>query len=175
MEFKQYEIIGDTQDFVDKANSIDTEILSKGPIAIIEKIAIGHSILLFFVLLLELFTLNNDIKLKIVLLTISLFTISVIICKNMTNRWYSEDPMQYLLNERHKRLQNKHEERYIVYLNLLHVLTKESIINLDNNMFKVRGSNGNWKFKEISIGDIKDGDNLLIIDVENLKCWSECV
>ena len=173
MEFKQYEIVGDTQEFTDKANSIDCEILQKGPIATLEKVVIGHSILLFLVLLAGFTILDTGLRLPLLFGAMITCIVSVVIHNIQITDKYHKDPMQLVLKERHKRLKNKHEEKYIVYLNLVYVLAKDSVINLDDNMFKVRGSRGNWKFKEISIGNVNSGDKLLMIDVNNLRCWSE--
>jgi hypothetical protein len=74
-----------------------------------------------------------------------------------------------ILQKRHKLLQNKELENYIVYLNLKTVMTPGYIISLDGDMFRVSGDLGTWRFKEISISkDIRVGRDL-VLNVKNLK------
>lgn len=166
--FTEYQFIGDGKDLKDRANQIDKEILSKRNSQIYtNSVFITGIISIFTYAIGNMYNINN-IECMAVIVMLAVF----LLAQGIQQCYHKMHPYNFLLKERHKRLQNKDEEKYIVYLNLLYVLTKDAIINLDNNMFKVRGSNGNWKFKEIKIKDISTG-NKLIIDIENLVCWSK--
>lgn len=167
-EFTKYEFLGNTQEFVDKANKID-----KGIIEDRDLLKIKNSVILGCIAGIFALAWSDDFgfgKISLILGILSV-VIGFYVAKYLIGLYHKKNPYSYLLRERHKRLQNKDEEKYIVYSNLLYVLTKDSVINLDDNMFKVRGAHGNWKFKEIQISDTDIGDEL-VIDVDNLKCWS---
>lgn len=159
LKYKKLEFIGIDDNFKKSVEDLNNKIRDK--VKIIQYIMY---IIAVIIELMVLYMLMNKGVIAVILVLLLVFLTRVIIKR------FERD---ITLKVRHKMLEDKEIEKYIVYMNLLTVMEGDDYeITLSDNMFKLKGKLGTWRFKEITLpesleqGVLKLNVNDLTLSVE---------